>query len=334
MLLSHEKNKKPPRPWARRLFAASGPTALYYIRAFGDHAAHCKLHTAALKNVLTRLTVCTSYLNFICRTDIGGTIEPRRKAGGATCERGLRMGFNETLLLVTGILSCGVVFAAWKFDKERLYSVIVVFLILIATVGGKIVDFFGHETNAGNIFYASVFLATYFLIERYGRRAAMRAIWVGIIGVLVFTVLTQLAVALVGTDISTLLNTGLSVVFGYAPRVAVASMLAYAVSQSLNVYLYVYFKRYFANRRWLRANLSNAATQVLDSAIFFSIVFWGAVPSASLWDIILTGYVIKVGYMMLAALLLHFNTVEEDEGKGRSSITLNYDHKTHYQTAR
>lgn len=145
---------------------------------------------------------------------------------------------NEVLLLFTAILSGTFVLTAWKLGKERLYSAIIVFLILISSVGGKIVEFFGFATNTGNIFYASVFLATYFLIERYGRREGIRSIWIGVIAVVFFSVLARITSALIGSDTTEELNTALSVAFDPLFRLTFASLAAYALSQSLNVYLY------------------------------------------------------------------------------------------------
>ena len=64
---------------------------------------------------------------------------------------------NEILLLIMAFVSAGYVIVSWMLGKERLYTAIIIFLVLISTVGGKIVTFFGYETNTGNIFYASVF---------------------------------------------------------------------------------------------------------------------------------------------------------------------------------
>ena len=231
---------------------------------------------------------------------------------------------NELLLLITGVVSASFVLAGWKLGKERLYSVIIIFLILVATVGAKIVSFFGHETNTGNIFYASTFLATYFLIERYGRREGTFSIWMGIIAVLFFSVLVQITISLTGSPSTAPLNDALSIAFGAVPRVALASLCAYALSQSLNVYLYLLLKRRMQGAYlWLRANISNAVAQLFDSVVFFMIAFWGVVPYARVWDLILTGFMIKVVYMMIASLLLYLNTIEEeDDGDGNVMITL------------
>lgn len=230
---------------------------------------------------------------------------------------------NEAILLLTAIACVAVVCIAWRVDKERLYSAILIFLILISITGGKIVEFFGHETNTGNVFYGSVFLATYFLIERYGKREGIRSIWVGIGGVLFFSVLLQLALFLTSAPSTVGFSDTLSAAFSPVSRLALASLLGYVVSQTVNVFLYVRLKERFDQARlWLRVNICNAVAQVFDSAIFFTTAFWGTVAPANMTDIILTGFAIKVLFMMAAAPLLYLNRVEEEEGKGYTSLTL------------
>lgn len=234
------------------------------------------------------------------------------------------MAYNEALLGLTAAASASFVFLAWKLDKERLYSAIVVFLILISVAGSKLVDFFGHETNTGNIYYASVFLATYFLIERYGRREGIRSIGIGIMFVVGFTIFLQLVVGLDSAPGANAFGNALSAALNPASRLAFASLLAYAVSQYLNVQLYSYLKEHMEAIRgaiWIRANISNMLAQAVDSAIFFTVAFWGVVPPGNIWEVLLTGFVIKVVYILLASPLLYFNHIEEEAG-GYVSVTV------------
>ena len=174
------------------------------------------------------------------------------------------------------------------------------------------------------IFLRIGFLATYFLIERYGRREGIRSIGVGIMFVAGFVTLLQLVLAYDGAPPTAELSSALSLALGHASRPAFASLLAYGVSQTINVYLYIYLKERMQVWRgaiWIRANIANALAQVVDSAIFFTVAFWGVVAPSNVWDIVITGFVIKVVYMMLASPLLYFNHVEED-GSGYVSVTV------------
>lgn len=230
---------------------------------------------------------------------------------------------NELLLFITALVSTVLVLAGWKFGKERLYSVIIVFLILISAVGGKIAVFFGHETNTGNIFYAAVFLATYFLIERFGRKEGIYSIWVGMVAVLFFSILVRITVGLIGSETTSALNEALSIAFNPLPQVALASLCAYGISQSLNVYLYLRLKDWMhGSKLWLRANISNALAQSVDSIIFFTIAFWGVALPSGIFDLVLTGIFIKVVYMMVASPLLYLNTIEEGQDREGNTVIM------------
>lgn len=230
---------------------------------------------------------------------------------------------NEILLILTAVFSIIFILVSWRSGKERLYSAIIIFLLLIPTVGGKIVEFMGFETNTGNIFYASVFLATYFLIERFGKKEGIRSIWIGISGVVSFLILIKITLALTGSNTTRPLNEALDTAFGPSTRVAIASLIAYVLSQNLNVYLYTTLKEKMKGARlWLRANIANALAQILDSAVFFIIAFWHVVPLANVFEIIVVGLVIKILYMMLAAPLIYLNTVEYEERGNYSTVTV------------
>jgi hypothetical protein len=230
---------------------------------------------------------------------------------------------NETLLLLTALISTGFILVSWKMGKERLYTVIIIFLVLISIGGGKIVEYFGLLTNIGNIFYASVFLSTYFLIERYGRDEGLRSIWIGVLGVIFFLTLAKIGVAMVGSETTLTFSNALDIIFNSNNRIAYASIIAYVLSQTLNVYLYVYLKKKFGGaHRWFRANITNAIAQILDSIVFFTIAFMGVLPTVNMIEVIATGFIIKIVFMMLAAPILRFNTLESEESSGYSTIVI------------
>lgn len=233
---------------------------------------------------------------------------------------------NELLLIGSSLLTAAFVYFAWKVNKDRLYSLILIFLILISIGGGKIVEFFGFATNTGNVYYAGVFLATYFLIERYGRKEGIRSIGVGVVGIIFFTVLLQMIVALQSAPLTEQLSTILTTAFSSAPRLAVASLLAYIVSQTANVFLYVYLKTRFdgspMRHLWLRVNICNVFAQFLDSAVFFMIGFWGVVSVQDIGEILVTGFIIKVLFVMVFSPLLYLNRMGLEEERGYASLTV------------
>ena len=89
-------------------------------------------------------------------------------------------------------------------------------------------------------------------------------------------------------------------VFGMVPRVVLASMLAYLVSQHHDVVAFHFWRRVTGGRYlWLRNNASTLVSQALDSAIFITVAFWGLLPPAVVWNLMLTQFLIKIGIAVL-----------------------------------
>ncbi len=201
---------------------------------------------------------------------------------------------NEVLwaCFALGDLSMVVVLHRF-FGKAGLYGLIVFNLLLCNIQVLKTVELFGLTTTLGNILYASVFLATDLLGEFYGKAEAKRGVLLGFVVLAMATVYMQLALAFVPTP-DDFAQPHLEAIFGLLPRIALASMAAYLVSQMHDVWAFHFWKsRTGEARLWLRNNASTLVSQALDSAIFCLIAFWGVFPGPVLGEILLTTYLFK-----------------------------------------
>ncbi len=92
----------------------------------------------------------------------------------------------------------------------------------------------------------------------------------------------------------------LSALFGFMPRIALASMAAYLISQMHDVWAFHAIKERTGGRMlWLRNNASTMISQLLDSSIFCIIAFWGLFPMNVFMEILLSTYIIKVAVAAL-----------------------------------
>jgi uncharacterized integral membrane protein (TIGR00697 family) len=67
------------------------------------------------------------------------------------------------------------------------------------------------------------------------------------------------------------------------PRIWVAGIIAYGVSQFLNVTIFSWLKgREGARLLWLRAGVASILSQIVDTLLFITIAFYGVFPIASL----------------------------------------------------
>jgi uncharacterized integral membrane protein (TIGR00697 family) len=207
---------------------------------------------------------------------------------------------NELIFFVTVVIELFFLLYMLRLGKQGMMAVIVVNIILVSSFGALLIHLFGVTTNAGNVFYATIFLAAQIMVERFGRPVAFRSIWVGFSALVLFVLMTQYTIRLVGASDGSALTDSMQQVFSAVPRIAIASMCAYLVSQNLNVWLFAALRQKTGKRQlWLRTLLSSGIGQLVDSLLFFSIAFAGTIPNGELTQALVAGFSIK----MLMALI-------------------------------
>ncbi|MCB2153382.1 queuosine precursor transporter [bacterium] len=202
---------------------------------------------------------------------------------------------NEALWFLFLILDLGVLLVLFRFfGRTGLYIAIAYSILLCNIQVLKTVELFGMTATLGNILYGSLFLATDILGEVYGKSAARKGVIIGFVVLLIMTVYMQLALQF-QPDSSDFVDPHLQAIFGFLPRVAAASFIAYMVSQFHDVWAFHYWKARFKGRHlWLRNNLSTIVSQAIDSVVFCSIAFIGVFETSVVVSIFVTTYVLKL----------------------------------------
>ena len=81
-------------------------------------------------------------------------------------------------------------------------------------------------------------------------------------------------------------------IFGFAPRLMIAGIVAFVLGQYTDVYLFDRIRRASRGRfLWLRNNASTALSKLLDAVSFNVIGFYGLLPDAELFQMTLFTYV-------------------------------------------
>ncbi len=208
--------------------------------------------------------------------------------------------YNEFLIVILALFDILFVFVAARNGVKRLVGSIALNLILVTIFGSKLVSVFGYTTNIGNIFYACVFLATYFLLIRQSKEETMHTIWFGLICLLFFVVLSQLTIYIVGVNPGDKLDMALRTTFDLSIRVTVASALAFMFSQYANIQVYDFINKFTkGNYLWIQALGATIIAQLIDSCLFFTIAFLD-MPGKFLVQAIVTGWIIKIAVIILA----------------------------------
>ena len=187
------------------------------------------------------------------------------------------------------------------FGRMGLYTSIVLGIMLANLFGPKLIVVAGLQTSMGVIVYSSIFFATDLLGERYGRREASRAVWLGFAASVALLAMVSLSLRFApstapeSAGFSSQVHAAFGTLFDYTPRFVVGSLLAYLVSQRFDVWLFHALReRTGARRLWLRNNLSTMTSQALDTALYSLVVWWGIVDLASALELGLAKYAFKL----------------------------------------
>jgi len=212
---------------------------------------------------------------------------------------------NELLLAISALCDVAVVFVAAQFGERYLYGTIAANLILVSVFGIKLISVFGFVTNAGNIFYACVFLAAQFLLVHKSKNEVRSTIYFGAIVAIFFIAMEQFVVHLTSANPTDEASRAIQTLFTLTPRIALASVIAYVFAQYLNIEAFSWVKmRTHGNQLWLESTFATILSQFVDSCLFFTIAFID-LPGNVLVESILIGTTLKIVVGVLGTPLLY-----------------------------
>lgn len=126
----------------------------------------------------------------------------------------------------------------------------------------------------GIIAYPVTFLVTDLISELYGQKVANRAVWTGFIMSLGLVLFVEVGRAIPAVNPEQQATYG--AFFQSTTRAVAASMMAYLVAQLVDVRLFHFWKRLTHGRHlWLRNNGSTVGSQIIDTIIVTTVLFWG-----------------------------------------------------------
>lgn len=185
-------------------------------------------------------------------------------------------------------------------------AVFVTCLITANITAVKLVEVFGLVLPAAIIIFPISYIIGDVLTEVYGYRQARRVIWLGFF----CNLLAVAAIWIAGMLPPASFWDGQSAygrILGYAPRLLVASFLAYLVGEFANAFILARLKVATQGRwLWTRTISSTLVGQGLDSLVFITLAFAGTIPLASLGAAMITQWLFKSVYEILATPLTYW----------------------------
>ena len=201
---------------------------------------------------------------------------------------------NILLGIIGTILCFGIEVLIEKiFKKEGLYAWISIALITANILVAKNIDILGLQATLGNILFASTFLATDILSEKYSAKESRKAVNIGIVSVILFTVATQCSLLFKPNNLD-MVNDSLKNIFTFNLRISISSIVMCYLSNLLDIYLFEKIKKKISNKLWLRNNIATIISNCLENYFFTILAFIGIYDLTTILSIATTTTILEI----------------------------------------
>jgi uncharacterized integral membrane protein (TIGR00697 family) len=201
----------------------------------------------------------------------------------------------------------------FKTKKDTVYVVLAGIFITNAVVaeliGGKLIYVGSAVMSVGILPWPIVFVTTDLINEYFGEKGVRRLsiITASLISYCFIVLYAALKIpAVEGPNLVT--NSQFSAVFGQSMWIIVGSIIAFLVSQVIDVSIFHFFKRKTGEKMiWLRSTGSTVISQLFDSFIVLGIAFWmtGKMTTEVFIFSAFTGYFVKLVIAVLLTPLIY-----------------------------
>lgn len=160
------------------------------------------------------------------------------------------------------------------------------------------VPFIGGVTFlAGVLFFPLSYIFGDILTEVYGYARDRRVVWAGFVALAFAALMAAVIVALPPAPQWRKNQPAVEAIFGNTPRIVAASIIAFWCGSFVNSFVMAKMKIWTSGRwLWTRTVGSTLCGELVDSALFYSIAFYGLWDGRLLASVMLTQYLLKSGW--------------------------------------
>ena len=157
-------------------------------------------------------------------------------------------------------------------------------MVTIAGVlGNKQVALGPLAVEAGIFAFLMLVITSSAVAELHGRSTANRLVLIGFVPLIVSLLLTLMVLDIPAAhDMAPDRLQAFETVMSGTPRIWIGGIVAYGISQILNVTIFTWLKRGGGRLLWLRSGVASVLSQIVDTLIFITVAFYGVFPIAEL----------------------------------------------------
>lgn len=204
--------------------------------------------------------------------------------------------------------------AAYFFEKRGIYAMIILTMIVANLQVLKIVEFsfYPEPIALGKMAICFSFLASDILAECYGKRYAYEGVYIAFFSNIALMILMVITIGYKPADnVGFSLHDEIKKIFTPMPLIFIAGMIAFFISQFLDIHLYVKIKEKLKGKfLWVRSFVSTVLASLVDNVIFYTLAFYifnNFIDLNSLVHSYIIGtFIFRVGIIFFSSFIIYF----------------------------
>jgi uncharacterized integral membrane protein (TIGR00697 family) len=208
---------------------------------------------------------------------------------------------------------------------DLLTSIFIVVLLISNLVGQKLCAFGPFRVSGAQLLFPITYIFGDIFTEVYGYGGSRRVIWIGFLASGLMALMGLVTVALPPAP-EWHNQEAFATVFDIVPRMVVASLIAYWCGEFANSFTLAKMKIFTKGRYlWTRTVGSTVVGQAVDTVVLMIVAFGGQRNAMLILRLIVSAYLFKVAYEVLATPLTYWivGFLKRSEGVDK------YDYGTH-----
>lgn len=198
------------------------------------------------------------------------------------------------LFMEIGICFSAVVLIGKIFGKYGLITWIGVASVLANIITAKTSHILGLDAAQGSVLFASTFLCTDILCEKYGKDAAKTGVLIGLASSVALIIASQ--IALLYTPVSyDYADPAMRTLFGLNLRITLSSITMYLIANLADIAVFENLKKATGGKYlWIRNNVATILCNCLENFGFIFLAFLGVYTAEQCLEIALATCVIEI----------------------------------------
>jgi queuosine precursor transporter len=204
-----------------------------------------------------------------------------------------------------------------RYGVHYMIAIAASLMVIVNVMNTKMLILGPFVIPGGTLLFATLFLITDLISEKFGKKYAHQAVWAGFYSLVILLISMWIVLSWDAAPFAQEASDAFSALFRLSPRIIIGSLIAYLISQHHDVWAFHFWKNKTNGKHlWLRNNASTAVSQLIDSTVFALIAFWGVVPN--ILTVIFSLYIVKLAIAILDTPFMYGISYLMDKTKTRT----------------